>query len=122
MVRKRYSIEDALNFLREINVHLHDGPDVVSACRKAGLQIRPITIGPTIKYKWSDKLFARFNRFIMFEFEKYEAQQNSYKEMLIDFWICNSRPYTNGHILAVQNRCRLVDNGRHYFAQYIHGL
>ena len=37
MVRKRYSDEDALKILREIDVHLHDGLDVVSACRKAGI-------------------------------------------------------------------------------------
>jgi len=37
MARKRYSDEDALKILREIDVHLHDGFDVVSACRKAGI-------------------------------------------------------------------------------------
>lgn len=37
MARKRYSDEDALRLLREIDVHLHDGLDVVSACRKAGI-------------------------------------------------------------------------------------
>jgi len=37
MARKRYSDEDALKTLREIDVHLHDGLDVVSACRKAGI-------------------------------------------------------------------------------------
>ena len=37
MARKRYSDEDALKILREIDVHLHDGLDVVSACRKAGV-------------------------------------------------------------------------------------
>ncbi len=35
MARKRYSDEDALKLLREIDVHLHDGLDVVSACRKS---------------------------------------------------------------------------------------
>ena len=35
MARKRYSDEDALKILREIDVHLHDGLDDVSACRKA---------------------------------------------------------------------------------------
>ena len=35
MARKRYSDEDTLKILREIDVHLHDGLDVVSACRKA---------------------------------------------------------------------------------------
>lgn len=37
MARKRYTDEDALSLLREIDVHLHDGLDVVSACRKAGI-------------------------------------------------------------------------------------
>ena len=37
MARKRYSDEDALKVLREIDIHLHDGFDVVSACRKAGI-------------------------------------------------------------------------------------
>ncbi len=37
MARKRYSDEDALKLLREIDVHLHDGLDVVNACRKAGI-------------------------------------------------------------------------------------
>ena len=37
MARKRYSDEDALKLLGEIDVHLHDGLEVVSACRKAGI-------------------------------------------------------------------------------------
>ena len=37
MARKRYSDEEALKLLREIDVHLHDGLDVVSACRKSGI-------------------------------------------------------------------------------------
>lgn len=36
MARKRYSDEDALKLLIEIEVHLHDGLDVVNACLKAG--------------------------------------------------------------------------------------
>ena len=35
MAWKRYSDEDALKILREIDVHLHDGLDVVSACSTA---------------------------------------------------------------------------------------
>ena len=34
MARKRYSDEAVLKLLREMDVHLHDGLDVVSACRK----------------------------------------------------------------------------------------
>ena len=37
MVRKRYSYEDGLQVLREIDVHLHDSLDVVSSCCKAGI-------------------------------------------------------------------------------------
>ncbi len=37
MARKRYSDEDALKVLREIDVHLHYGLGVVSFCRKAGI-------------------------------------------------------------------------------------
>ncbi len=37
MARKRYWDEDALEVLREIEVDLHDGLDVVSSCRKAGI-------------------------------------------------------------------------------------
>lgn len=37
MARKRYSHEDILKLLREIEVHVHGGMDVVSTCRKAGV-------------------------------------------------------------------------------------
>jgi hypothetical protein len=37
MARKRYSDEDVSKLLLEIDVHLHDSLDVVSACRKAGI-------------------------------------------------------------------------------------
>ena len=35
MARKRYSDEDILKLLREVEVHIHSGMDVVCACRKA---------------------------------------------------------------------------------------
>ena len=37
MAQKRHSDEDPLKVLREIDVHLNDGLDVVSSCRKAGI-------------------------------------------------------------------------------------
>jgi len=37
MARKRYSDEDFLRMLREIEVNIHSGMDVVSACRHAGV-------------------------------------------------------------------------------------
>ena len=41
MARKRYSDEDILKLLREIEVHLYDGMDVIRACRKAGISDKP---------------------------------------------------------------------------------
>jgi hypothetical protein len=35
MARKRYSDEDALKVLREIDAYLYDGLNVVSSCRMA---------------------------------------------------------------------------------------
>ena len=52
MARKRYSDEDALRLLREIEVHLHDGLDVVSACRKAGLSDKRTTTGARSLVGW----------------------------------------------------------------------
>ena len=37
MARKRYSEEDILRLLREIEVHLNGGLDVVSSCSAAGI-------------------------------------------------------------------------------------
>ena len=37
MARKRYSDEDILKLLREVEVHILSGMDVVCACRKAGV-------------------------------------------------------------------------------------
>jgi len=37
MAGKRYSDEDILKLLREVEVHIHSGMDVVCACRKAGV-------------------------------------------------------------------------------------
>ena len=42
MARKRYNEEDILRLLREIEVHLHGGMDVVSACRKAGVSDKTV--------------------------------------------------------------------------------
>jgi putative transposase len=37
MAHKRYSEEDILRLLREIEVHLSGGMDVITACRAAGI-------------------------------------------------------------------------------------
>ena len=62
MARKRYSDEDVLKLLREIDVHLHDGLDVVSACRKAGISDKSyyyleIALENYLKVEIRDRLF-----------------------------------------------------------------
>ena len=47
MTRKRYSDEDVLRLLREIELSLAEGLDVVSACRKAG-------VSAATYYNWRD--------------------------------------------------------------------
>ena len=37
MARKRFTDEDILNTLRQIDLELSSGADVVSACRKVGI-------------------------------------------------------------------------------------
>ena len=51
MARKRFSDEDALKILCEIDVHLHDGFDFLSSCRKAGISDKSY-------YYWRKKLEA----------------------------------------------------------------
>ncbi|MEL6859889.1 MAG: transposase [Pseudomonadota bacterium] len=48
MARKRYSDEDVLRLLREIELSLTEGLDVVSACRKAG-------VSDATYYNWRKK-------------------------------------------------------------------
>ena len=48
MARKRYSDEVASKVLREVYVNLHDGLDVVSSCRKAGISDKTY-------YYWREK-------------------------------------------------------------------
>ena len=59
MARKRYSDEDALKILREIDVHLHDGLDVVSSCRKAGIADKTLIIGVRSLVEWDAYSFLR---------------------------------------------------------------
>ena len=52
MVRKRHSDEAILRLLREIEVNLHDGMGVASACRKAGVSDKTY-------YVWRKKFGGR---------------------------------------------------------------
>lgn len=51
MARKRYSDEDILKLIREIEVHIHGGMDVVSACHKSGVSDKTY-------YSWRKKFGA----------------------------------------------------------------
>ena len=55
MARKRYNEEDILRLLREIDVHLHGGMDVVSACRTAGISDK----GAVIQMRTRIRLLAQ---------------------------------------------------------------
>ena len=48
MARKRYSDEDILRLLREIELHLASGRDVAAACRTAG-------VSDATYYNWRKK-------------------------------------------------------------------
>ncbi len=60
MARKRYSDEDVLKLLREIDVHLHDGLDVLSACRITGIQLLVIRMHKSSKQE--QKLLKRLEQ------------------------------------------------------------
>ena len=59
MARKRYSDEDALKILREIDVHLHDGLDVVSHVAKRGFRTRRIITGVRSLVALAGRTFQR---------------------------------------------------------------
>ena len=76
MVRKRYSDEDALKILREIDVHLHDGLDVVSACRKAGISDKTY-------YYWRKK-FGGLGRRQLSEMKVLKKEKERLKKIVAD--------------------------------------
>ncbi|MDC0138890.1 transposase [Planktomarina temperata] len=76
MARKRYSDEDALKILREIDVHLHDCFDVVSACRKAG-------ISDETYYYWRKK-FGGLGRPQLSEMRALKKENERLKKIVAD--------------------------------------
>ena len=76
MARKRYSDEDALRLLREIDVHLHDGLDVVSACRKAGISDKTY-------YYWRKK-FGGMGRPQLVEMRALQKENDRLKRIVAD--------------------------------------
>jgi len=57
MARKRYSDEDILRLLREMEVHLASGSDVQSACRSVGLAMPRTISGASDTVAWVDRSF-----------------------------------------------------------------
>ena len=76
MARKRYSDEDALKILREIDVHLHDGLDVVSVCRKAGISDKTY-------YYWRKK-FGGLGRRQLSEMKALKKENERLKKIVAD--------------------------------------
>lgn len=76
MARKRYSDENALKILREIDVHLHDGLDVVSSCRKAGISDKTY-------YYWREK-FGGMGRSQLSEMHALKKENERLKKIVAD--------------------------------------
>lgn len=76
MARKHFSAEDALKLLREIDVHLHDGLDVVSSCRKAGISDKTY-------YYWRKK-FGGMGRPQLSEMRSLQKENERLKKILAE--------------------------------------
>jgi putative transposase len=76
MVRKRYSDEDILNLLRQIELDLNAGSDVVSACRKAG-------VSDATYYNWR-KRYGGMARSQLQEFKMLEKENARLKRIVAD--------------------------------------
>ena len=76
MARKRVSDEDALKLLREIDVHLHDGLDVLSSCRKAGISDKTY-------YYWRKK-FGGMGRPQLSEMRSLQKENELLKKILAE--------------------------------------
>ena len=74
MARKRHSGEDILRLFREIEVHVHSGMDVVSACRKAG-------VSDKADYAWR-KRFGGMGRSQLSEMESLQKENDRLKKIL----------------------------------------
>ena len=76
MARKRFLDEDALKLLREIDVHLHDGLDVLSSCRKAGISDKTY-------YYWRKK-FGGMGRPQLSEMRSLQKENERLKKILAE--------------------------------------
>lgn len=76
MARKRYSDEDILRLLREMELHLASGSDVQSACRSVG-------ISDATYYKWR-KRYGGMGRSQLSELKALEKENNRLKKIVAD--------------------------------------
>ena len=76
MARKRYSDEDVLRLLREIELSLADVLDVVSACRKAG-------VSDATYYNWRKK-FGGVSKSQLAEKKALEKENARLKRIVAD--------------------------------------
>jgi len=76
MARKRYSEEDILKLLREIEVRLASGSDVATACRAAG-------ISDATYYTWRKK-FGGMARSQLSEMKALEKENQRLKKIVAD--------------------------------------
>lgn len=76
MARKRYSDEDILKLLREIENHIHGGMDVVSACRKAGVSDKTY-------YSWRKK-FGGMGRSQLSEMKSLQKENDRLKKIVAE--------------------------------------
>ncbi len=74
MARKRYSDEDVLRLLREIELNLASGQDVASACRSAG-------ISDATYYKWR-KRFGGMGKSQLSELKALEKENERLKKIV----------------------------------------
>ncbi len=76
MARKRHKEEDILRILREIEVNLNSGADVLSACRTAGISDKTY-------YIWRKK-YGGMGRAKLSEFKALEKENQRLKKIVAD--------------------------------------
>jgi transposase-like protein len=76
MARKRYSDEDVLRLLREIELNLASGQDVASACRAAG-------VSDATYYKWR-KRFGGMGKSQLSEMKSLQKENDRLKKIVAE--------------------------------------
>ena len=81
MARKRFSDEDILNLLRQIELSLASGSDVASACRSAG-------VSDATYYNWR-KRYGGMGRSQLHEFKTMEKENSRLKKIVAELSLDN---------------------------------